>query len=253
MSVSWSRQDPDLLLSAGKDGKVLCWNPNNTQPGGELLSEISHQQQWVFDVSWCPRDPSLMVTASFDQQVAVHSLLGGSRPEISTHNQSNIMESFGGADSFSALPAVARCAAPPPAPAPLLPRAPAWLKRPVGSKFCVSTTVMRLQLQHHGVVRRRGLVQRAAGRGALCRAAARARPAAAARARLAQEARGLQVLCEYYCHATATTTSWSRSAARTRSARCRPWRAVPRRRPRPPRCCRARPPGSRGPWAPSSV
>ncbi|KAJ8712614.1 hypothetical protein PYW07_005456 [Mythimna separata] len=104
------------------------------------------------------------------------------------------MESFGGADSFSALPAVARCAAPPPAPAPLLPRAPAWLKRPVGSKFCVSTTVMRLQLQHHGVVRRRGLVQRAAGRGALCRAAARARPAAAARARLAQEARGLQVL-----------------------------------------------------------
>ncbi|KAJ8715326.1 hypothetical protein PYW08_005307 [Mythimna loreyi] len=136
MSVSWSRQDPDLLLSAGKDGKVLCWNPNNTQPGGELLSEISYQQQWVFDVSWCPRDPSLLVTASFDQQVAVHSLLGGSRPEISTHNQSNIMDSFGGVDSFSALPAVARAAAPPPAPAPLLPRAPHWLKRPVGSKFC---------------------------------------------------------------------------------------------------------------------
>ncbi|XP_035443872.2 protein transport protein Sec31A isoform X2 [Spodoptera frugiperda] len=135
MSVSWSKQDPDLLLSAGKDGRVLCWNPNNTKPGGELLTEISHQQQWVFDVAWCPRDPGLLVTASFDQQVAVHSLLGGSRPEISSHNASNIMESFGGLDSFSALPAVARAAAPPPA-QPAQPSAPpAWLRRPRAARF----------------------------------------------------------------------------------------------------------------------
>lgn len=32
MSISWCKQDPDLLLSAGKDGRVLCWNPNNTKP-----------------------------------------------------------------------------------------------------------------------------------------------------------------------------------------------------------------------------
>ncbi|XP_026733343.1 protein transport protein Sec31A isoform X2 [Trichoplusia ni] len=135
MSLSWSREDPDLLLSAGKDGRLLCWNPNNTKPGGELLAEISQQQQWVFDVSWCPRDPSLLVSASFDQQVAVHSLLGGSRPEITTHNQSNIMDSFGGVDGFSLLPAVARAAAPAPQPA-RLPHAPRWLRRPVRAKFC---------------------------------------------------------------------------------------------------------------------
>lgn len=29
LALSWCQQDPDLLLSGSKDGKVLCWNPNN--------------------------------------------------------------------------------------------------------------------------------------------------------------------------------------------------------------------------------
>ncbi|KAA5654421.1 hypothetical protein F3G58_32290, partial [Pseudomonas aeruginosa] len=32
LSMSWCAQDADLLLSAGKDGRVLCWNPNTTKP-----------------------------------------------------------------------------------------------------------------------------------------------------------------------------------------------------------------------------
>lgn len=32
LSLSWCQQDPDLLLSASRDGKVLCWNPNNNIP-----------------------------------------------------------------------------------------------------------------------------------------------------------------------------------------------------------------------------
>ncbi|XP_073961492.1 COPII coat complex component secretory 31 [Choristoneura fumiferana] len=136
MALSWCRQDPDLLLSAGKDGRVLCWNPNNTKPGGELLVEVSQQEQWVFDVAWCARDPSLLVSSSFEQQVTVHSLLGGggsARPESSGQNQSNILEAFGAA-SLGQLPAVAR-AAPPPAPRAVLPRAPKWLRTPVAAKF----------------------------------------------------------------------------------------------------------------------
>lgn len=52
--------------------------------GGELLSEVCQQQQWVFDVAWSPRDPSLLVATSFDQQVNLYSLLGGSKPETVT-------------------------------------------------------------------------------------------------------------------------------------------------------------------------
>lgn len=42
MSLSWSKQDPDLLLSAGRDGRVLCWNPNNTKPVSYRHRHISH-------------------------------------------------------------------------------------------------------------------------------------------------------------------------------------------------------------------
>ncbi|KOB72553.1 putative vesicle associated protein [Operophtera brumata] len=182
MSLSWSQQDPDLLLSAGKDGRVLCWNPNDTRPvrsltnvltrnvtsplvtleghhkgvmslswsqqepdllllagkdgrGGALLAELSQQAQWVFDVSWSPRNPALFATSSFEQQLSVHSLFGGSRAESSPQSQSNIMESFGGADSFSQLPAVPRASVSSAPDSCQLPSAPAWLKRPSAAKF----------------------------------------------------------------------------------------------------------------------
>ncbi|CAK1555487.1 unnamed protein product [Leptosia nina] len=135
LGLSWSRHDPDLLLSAGKDGRLLCWNPNNTKPGGELVVEVCQQSQWMFDVAWSPRTPGLLVAASGEQHVALHTLLGGTRADRqSAHTQSNIMESFGGADSFAALPVVTR-APPQEAQAPQPTRAPAWLKRPRAAKF----------------------------------------------------------------------------------------------------------------------
>ena len=36
LSIAWCPQDADLLLSAGKDNKVYCWNPNSEQYGGEV-------------------------------------------------------------------------------------------------------------------------------------------------------------------------------------------------------------------------
>ena len=36
LSVAWCPQDSDLLLTAAKDNRVLCWNPNSSQPGGEV-------------------------------------------------------------------------------------------------------------------------------------------------------------------------------------------------------------------------
>lgn len=32
VSVAWCQRDPDLLLSCGKDNRVICWNPNATPP-----------------------------------------------------------------------------------------------------------------------------------------------------------------------------------------------------------------------------
>lgn len=40
LSLAWCPQDADLLLTAAKDNRVLCWNPNTDVPGGEVCGEI---------------------------------------------------------------------------------------------------------------------------------------------------------------------------------------------------------------------
>lgn len=37
LSVSWCKQDPDLLLSCGKDNRTILWNPQSA----EILGEVS--------------------------------------------------------------------------------------------------------------------------------------------------------------------------------------------------------------------
>lgn len=31
LSIAWSLADPELLLSCGKDSRMLCWNPNTAE------------------------------------------------------------------------------------------------------------------------------------------------------------------------------------------------------------------------------
>uniref|UniRef100_T1I2H9 WD_REPEATS_REGION domain-containing protein n=1 Tax=Rhodnius prolixus TaxID=13249 RepID=T1I2H9_RHOPR len=32
LTLAWCAQDPDFLVSSGKDNKILCWNPNSQEP-----------------------------------------------------------------------------------------------------------------------------------------------------------------------------------------------------------------------------
>ena len=36
LSISWCHQDTDMLLSCGRDNKIICWNPSNNSPGKKL-------------------------------------------------------------------------------------------------------------------------------------------------------------------------------------------------------------------------
>ncbi|EGO03497.1 hypothetical protein SERLA73DRAFT_165175 [Serpula lacrymans var. lacrymans S7.3] len=70
LSLSWCKQDADLLLSCGKDNRALCWNPQTSAVIGELPSA----DNWAFQVEWCPRNPDLLATAFFDGTVGIHSI-----------------------------------------------------------------------------------------------------------------------------------------------------------------------------------
>ena len=43
----------------------------------QIVYELPTTSQWCFDVSWCPRNPGVISTASFDGHVTVSSVMGG--------------------------------------------------------------------------------------------------------------------------------------------------------------------------------
>ncbi|EIW51602.1 uncharacterized protein TRAVEDRAFT_176166 [Trametes versicolor FP-101664 SS1] len=70
LSLSWCKQDSDLLLSCGKDNRALCWNPQTS----EIIGELPSADNWAFQVDWCPRNPDLFAAAFFDGTIGIHSI-----------------------------------------------------------------------------------------------------------------------------------------------------------------------------------
>nr|XP_039272912.1 protein transport protein Sec31A-like isoform X1 [Styela clava] len=134
LSVAWCQQDPDLLLSCGKDNRVLCWNPNTTPP--EILYEMPSAAQWCFDVQWCPRNPAMVSMGSFDGHISIHSMMGGSTyTEMpSKQQQDALAESFGG-NAFASAPDVHQPQSPKKVISMPLKKPPKWICKPCGSTF----------------------------------------------------------------------------------------------------------------------
>uniref|UniRef100_A0A673KE82 Protein transport protein Sec31A n=1 Tax=Sinocyclocheilus rhinocerous TaxID=307959 RepID=A0A673KE82_9TELE len=132
LSISWSQADPELLLSSGKDNRILCWNPNT----GEVIYELPTANQWCFDVQWCPRNPALLSAALFDGRISVYSVMGG---RLQQQQHSTISTSFDTSDPFGSgqalpplqvlQPSVETTIIPP------LKKPPKWERRPVGASF----------------------------------------------------------------------------------------------------------------------
>ncbi|KZO91995.1 hypothetical protein CALVIDRAFT_567736 [Calocera viscosa TUFC12733] len=123
LSVSWCKQDADLLLSCGKDNRSLCWNPQV----GEIIGELPSSNNWAFQVDWCPRNPDLLATASFDGTIGLHMLQSTNED---TPAPSAAAVQADGADIFD-LPA----AADQPKTTLSLKQPPKWLRRPTSSSF----------------------------------------------------------------------------------------------------------------------
>uniref|UniRef100_A0A8C9XCF1 Protein transport protein Sec31A n=1 Tax=Sander lucioperca TaxID=283035 RepID=A0A8C9XCF1_SANLU len=145
LAIAWSLADPELLLSCGKDNRILCWNPNTA----EVLYELPTSNQWCFDIQWCPRNPAVLSAASFDGHINVHSIMGGSNQAQSQRHADQISNSFGNMDPFGTgqtLPPLQLPQTPaPPATVNPLKKPPKWIRRPVGASFAFGGKLVSLE------------------------------------------------------------------------------------------------------------
>ncbi|XP_050520813.1 protein transport protein Sec31A [Daktulosphaira vitifoliae] len=74
LSISWCSHDANLLISCGKDSRICLWNPSSESDENLLLCDLEHDHQWNFEVNWCPKDPLLLETSSFDGITTFYSL-----------------------------------------------------------------------------------------------------------------------------------------------------------------------------------
>ncbi|NXI07439.1 SC31A protein, partial [Irena cyanogastra] len=135
LAIAWSMADPELLLSCGKDAKILCSNPNT----GEVLYELPTNTQWCFDIQWCPRNPAVLSAASFDGHISVYSIMGGSSDGLRQKQVDQLSSSFGNLDPFGMgqpLPPLQlpQQTAPQSVVMPLK-KPPKWIRRPMGASF----------------------------------------------------------------------------------------------------------------------
>jgi protein transport protein SEC31 len=72
LAVSWNDMDSNLLLSCGKDNRMIIWCLASGAP--ELFCEIACPQQ-TFEGRWAPHKPGLVSAASFAGAVTVHSMM----------------------------------------------------------------------------------------------------------------------------------------------------------------------------------
>lgn len=82
-------------------------------------------------MSWCPRNPALFGSSSFDGHVSIYSLYG-SPQQVQTSNK--IADSFPGMELYSHTPVSQSHGVPFE-----MRKVPKWLKKPVGAKFGVRT------------------------------------------------------------------------------------------------------------------
>lgn len=124
LSLSWCKQDADLLLSCGKDNRTICWNPQSGQNVGELPAS----QNWSYDVQWCPKNPNLVAVASFDGRININSVQDTNQQEAPVDTSAAPTDVN---DVFNSLPAQSEANNR----GISLTQPPKWLKKPISATF----------------------------------------------------------------------------------------------------------------------
>ncbi len=104
------------------------------------MYELPGTSQWIFECGWCPRNPGIISTSSFDGHVTMYSLLGGGAGGVKETEEAPQQADTNDVFAGLASAARARTAATETAPLKIPPK---WLRRPCGASFSVSTTLAK--------------------------------------------------------------------------------------------------------------
>ncbi|EMC95102.1 hypothetical protein BAUCODRAFT_35095 [Baudoinia panamericana UAMH 10762] len=131
LGLSWCLQDPELLLSCGKDNQTICWNPKT----GEKYGSFAAGSNWAFQTRWNPHNPSLIASASFDGKILITSTQAtNTKPE----DQASSSQALDGEDFF------AKAQTQPQGISFTISKTPKWLARPSNVSFGFGGKLVRV-------------------------------------------------------------------------------------------------------------
>ncbi|RLV90764.1 Protein transport protein SEC31 [Spathaspora sp. JA1] len=134
LSLDWCKQDPELLISSGKDNTTILWNPIK----GIKLGEYPTSSNWAFETRFAPVAPDIFATASFDGKLVIQSIQDTSPPVVSkaTANEDDFWNDLSTVDIHQPVFEIKQ--------------APKWLKKTSSGTFGFGSKLVTLKIGSDG-------------------------------------------------------------------------------------------------------